>query len=155
MTAMPPVPGLEYAFDVAVRVGPPADHGMTRAGHRRVIPILGGRVTGGLEAEILPGGADWQVIRSDGTIEIDAQYTARTERGELLILHTRGVRHGSPEVLARLSRGEPVDPSEYYFRTDLTVETAAERLAHLEQACFVAACVRDVSDVRYRCYRVT
>lgn len=151
----PPVPSLEYAFDVAVEVQSPHDHGVTRAGHRRVIPIVGGRLTGGVEAEILPGGADWQVIRRDGTIEIDAQYTARTEHGELLVLRTRGVRSGPPEVLARMSRGEPVVPSEYYFRTDLTVETSAERLAHLERACFVAACMRDATGVRYRVYRVT
>lgn len=152
---MPPVPALEYAFAVTVQVGAPADHGVTRAGHRRVIPILGGELTGGLEAEIIPGGADWQVIRPDGTIEIDARYTARTVQGELLVLRTRGVRSGPPEVLTRMGRGEPVDPSEYYFRTDLTVETDAPRLAHLERACFVASCIRDASGVRYRVYRVS
>lgn len=155
MSSLPPVPTLEYAFDVAVEVRPPSDHGVTRAGHRRVIPIVGGRITGEVEAEILPGGADWQVIRIDGTIEIDARYTARTAQSELLILRTRGVRSGPPEVLARMSRGEPVGPSEYYFRTDLTVETDSERLADLERSCFVAACIRDESGVRYRVYRVT
>lgn len=174
MSAIPPVPSLEHFFDVSVRVAPPADLGVTRAGARRVISILGGTVTGriprgdskptdpteaagaaeALEAEILPGGADRQVIRSDGTIEIDAQYTARTEQGELLILRTRGIRAGSPEVLARLAAGAPVDPTEYYFRTDLTVETASPRLAHLERACFVASCLRAGGEVRFGVYRV-
>ena len=67
-----PVPALERAFDVVVHLGPLEDHGMTRAGHRRVVPIIGGSVTGAFEAEILPGGADWQIVRSDGAIEVDA-----------------------------------------------------------------------------------
>ena len=66
MTAPPPVPGLEAAFDVEVQVGAPADHGVTRAGHRRVVPILGGRISGAVTAAILAGGADWQRIRPDG-----------------------------------------------------------------------------------------
>ena len=68
-----PVPGLEPAFDVAPALGPLEDHGTTRVGHRRVVPITGGRVTGLIDAVILPGGADWQVIRPDGTIEIDTR----------------------------------------------------------------------------------
>ena len=52
--------GLELAFAVEARLGPLEDHGLTRAGHRRVIPIVSGRVTGLFEAELVPGGADWQ-----------------------------------------------------------------------------------------------
>lgn len=61
--AAAPVPGLERAFDVTARLGPLEDHGVTRAGHRRVVPIAGGRVSGLFDAEILPGGADWQIVR--------------------------------------------------------------------------------------------
>ena len=66
----PVVPGLEPAFTVEARLGPLEDHGITRAGHRRVVPVAGGRVGGLFDAEILPGGADWQVVRPDGTVEI-------------------------------------------------------------------------------------
>ena len=111
-----PVPGLEPAFDVAATLGPLEDHGTTRVGHRRVVPIAGGRVTGLIDAEILPGGADWQVIRPDGTIEIDTRYSARTPDGEYVHFRTSGVRSGPPEVLDALLRGEPVNPSAYYFR---------------------------------------
>jgi len=153
--ATPTVPVLEAAFDVVVDLGPLDDHGMTRAGHRRVIPIVGGRISGGLDAEILPGGADWQVLRADGAVEVDGRYSARTPAGELLYLQVSGVRSGEPAVLEALLRGEAVDPGEYYFRTVVTIETSAAALAHLQHSLFVASCVREAATVRYTAYRVT
>jgi Protein of unknown function (DUF3237) len=155
MTHTPTIPTLEPAFDVTVRLGELADHGRTRTGHRRVIPIVGGGVTGAFEAEILPGGADWQVVRDDGAIEIDGRYTARTSDGDLLYLQVAGVRTGPPEVLAALLRGDDIAPDRYYFRTALTIETSSAKLAHLEHALFVTSCVRDADAVRYTAYRVT
>ena len=143
-----PPPTLEYAFDVEVRLGPMEDHGQTRRGHRRVIPIVGGDVRGGITAEILPGGADWQIVRPDGTVELDARYTARTAEGAFVLIHAAGVRSGDPDVLAAILRGEPVDPTEYYFRTVLTLETAHRQLAHLEQSVFVASAIRTADRVR-------
>jgi hypothetical protein len=151
----PSVPGLEPAFDVEVRLGPLADYGPTRAGHRRVIPVVGGTVTGGIEGEILPGGADWQTVRDDGTIDIDGRYSIRTTAGELIYLQVRGVRSGPRDVVAALLEGRAVDPSEYYFRTIVHLETSAPRLASWQQAIFVASCVRDSDAVRYRAYRLT
>lgn len=153
MTA--PVPTLEPSFDVDVRLGPLEDHGATRAGHRRVVPITGGAVTGTVTAEILPGGADWQIVRPDGSIEINGRYSARTADGAHLLLHAVGVRSGSPEVLEALLRGETVDPSDYYFRTIVTIETSAPELAWLERTLFVASCIREADAVRYTAYRVT
>ena len=159
MTPVAPVPGLEPAFTVDARLGPLEDHGMTRAGHRRVIAIAGGRVipvAGGLfEAEILPGGADWQVVRPDGSIEIDTRYSARTSAGEFVHFRTSGVRSGPPVVLAALLRGEAVDPAEYYFRVAVYLETTAPRLAALERSIFVASAVRGADTVAYTAYRVT
>ena len=153
------------------RLGPLEDHGVTRAGHRRVVPIVGGRVAavaGGLldglasepaggpfEAEILPGGADWQVVRPDGGIEIDTRYSARTSAGEFVHFRTSGVRSGPPEVLAALLRGEAVDPAAYYFRVAVHLETSAPRLAVLERSVFVASAVRGADSVAYTAYRVT
>lgn len=149
----PPVPGLEPAFHVDAQLGPLEDHGLTRAGHRRVVPIVGGRIGGGFEGEILAGGADWQLVRPDGTIEVDGRYTARADDGSLLYLHAVGVRAGDPAVLEALLRGDPVDPSEYYFRTVVTIESASH--PDLERALFVASCVREANRVRYVAYRVT
>ncbi|HLH81627.1 MAG TPA: DUF3237 domain-containing protein [Trebonia sp.] len=155
MITAAPVPGLERAFDVDARLGPLEDHGMTRAGHRRVVPIAGGRISGLFDAEILPGGADWQLVRPDGTIEIDTRYSARTPAGEYIHLRTSGVRSGPPEILEALLRGEPVAPSEYYFRIGVRLETSAPRLAVLERSIFVASAVREADRVYYAAYRVT
>jgi len=150
-----PTPALVHAFDVEVRLGALEDHGVTRAGHRRVVPIVGGTISGGLDAVILGGGADWQLVRADGSVEIDGRYSARTPQGELLYLHAVGVRSGEPAVLEALLRGEPVDPAAYYFRTTVTIETSAPRLAHLERSVYVTAAEREAAVVRYAAYRVT
>ncbi|TVZ02775.1 DUF3237 domain-containing protein [Trebonia kvetii] len=152
---MAPVPGLEPAFEVDALLGPLEDHGVTRAGHRRVVPIASGRITGMFDAEILPGGADWQVVRSDGSIEIDTRYSARTPDGEYVHLRTSGVRSGPPAVLEALLRGETVDPAEYYFRVAVHLETSAPRLAALERSLFVASAIREANRVAYTAYRVT
>lgn len=151
----PAVPGLEAAFQVEARLGPPEDHGTTRAGHRRVVPIIGGRVSGLFDADILPGGADWQVIRPDGVIEIDTRYSARTADGTHIYLRTSGIRSGAPEVLEALLRGDPVDPSDYYFRLVVQLETADPRLAEVEHSLFVASAIREANTVRYTAYRLT
>src|SRR5258708_1011375 len=139
MITAAPVPALEYAFDVAASLGPLEDHGTTRAGHRRVVPIAGGRGTGRFDAEILPGGADRQPSRADGALEIDTRYTARTPAGEYVHFRTSGIRSGPPEILQALLRGEPVDPSEYYFRVGVYLETSAPRLAAVERSIYVAS----------------
>ncbi|WP_436536369.1 DUF3237 domain-containing protein [Actinoplanes sp. HUAS TT8] len=151
----PVVPGLEAAFEVDARLGELQDHGVTRAGHRRVVPIVGGRITGLVEAEILPGGADWQLVRPDGAVEVDTRYTARTAEGGHVYLSTSGVRSGRPEVLEALLRGDLVDPSEYYFRLAVRLETSVPGLAVLEQSIFVASAVRGADWVRYTAFRVT
>ncbi|MEU0548764.1 DUF3237 domain-containing protein [Micromonospora sp. NPDC005979] len=151
----PPIPGLEAAFEVEVRLGALEDHGMTRAGHRRVVPVVGGQVTGLFEADILPGGADWQVVRPDGAIEIDTRYSARTADGGHVYLRTFGVRSGRPEVLEALLRGDAVEASEYYFRLGVRLETSVPALAVLEQSVFVASAIREADRVRYTAYRVT
>ncbi|MCK6066683.1 MULTISPECIES: DUF3237 domain-containing protein [Microbacterium] len=151
----PSVPGLEPAFDVDAALGPLQDHGMTRAGHRRIIPVAGGTIRGLFDAEILPGGADWQILREDGSVDIDTRYTARTADGEYVHLRTAGVRSGDPATLEALLRGEAVDPSRYYFRVAVYVETEAPRLQHLQQSVFVASAIREADAVRYRAYRVT
>ena len=82
-------------------------YGMTRVGHRRIIPVTGGTITGEFKGVILAGGADWQTVRADGSIEIDGRYSARSHDGELLYIRARGVRSGDPAVLESLLRGEP------------------------------------------------
>lgn len=153
MTYTPPVPGLEPAFTVSVELGPLEDHGATRAGHRRVVPIVGGAISGAFDGEILPGGADWQLVRPDGAIEVDGRYTARSTDGDFVYLRVAGVRSGSPDVLAGLLAGRDTDPADYYFRTAVTIESASH--PELERYLSVASCIRDAHRVRYVAYRVT
>ena len=86
-------------------------------GQRRHIPILGGTFEGPLlRGEILAGGADWQVTRSDGVLVLDAIYAMRTDDGAVIQVRNRGMRSGPPEAMAALARGERVDPTSIYFR---------------------------------------
>jgi len=154
MLPEPPPTGLDRVFRADVVVGPVEDYGVTRAGHRRVVAILGGRLSHGVDADVLPGGADWQVLRDDGTLEIDTRYSARTDAGELVHIRTRGLRSGPADVLEALLRGEPVPASEYYFRVVVTIETAAPALAGLQDSLIVAAAARSADHVVYDAYRV-
>jgi hypothetical protein len=153
MTEMLPLPALVPSLHVRVELADLEDHGRTSAGHRRVVPIVGGSVTGDFSGTILPGGADWQVVRDDGTIEIDSRYSARSDDGAFLYIRAVGLRTGPHEVLAALGRGEEVDPLSYYFRTTVWLESSAH--PDLANRLFVAACARHRNQVVYTAYRVT
>ena len=115
------------------------DVGVTPMGHRRVINILGGHFEGDrLAGVVLPGGADWQWIRSDGTLDLDARYTLKTHQGDFIQVTSQGLRTGPPDVLARLAAGEDVDPSLYYFRTVMRFEASAPSLLWLTRLLAVA-----------------
>ncbi|MGO4533599.1 DUF3237 domain-containing protein [Leifsonia sp. 2MCAF36] len=148
-----PIPQLVPSLHVTVELGELEDHGMTAAGHRRIIPILGGTITGDVVGTILPGGADWQRVRTDGTIEIDSRYSAATDDGGYLSIRAAGIRTGSPAVLDALRRGQEVNPALYYFRTMVTIESS-EHPALADQL-FVAACARGRDRVEYTAYRIT
>ncbi|MDV5824972.1 DUF3237 domain-containing protein [Sphingobium naphthae] len=111
-------PSLSLAFRLRVLIGPPQELGMVNGVRKRVIPITGGTVEGPrLQGRVLPGGADWQSIRADGTADILARYTLEAQDGTLISVTNPGYRHGPPEVLARIAAGQVVDPALYYFRT--------------------------------------
>jgi hypothetical protein len=126
-----------------VEVADPFDFGMTPVGHRRVINIVGGSFSGPrISGAVLAGGADWQIIRPDGVAVLDARYTLRADAGDFIQVTSQGLRHGPPEVMLRLGRGERVDPKRYYFRTVLRFETGAASLAWLNRIIAVARGVR-------------
>jgi hypothetical protein len=92
-------------------------------GIRRFIPVTGGTFKGDrLSGRLLPGGADCQLIRPDKVAELDVRVTFETDDGVIFLMHGLGMRHGSEEIVARIARGEPVDPSEYYFRESMIFE---------------------------------
>jgi len=151
-----PQPRLRHVFRLEAELEPPVDVGLTPLGHRRVIAYAGGRAEGdGFRATLLPGsGADWQLLRPDGSAVADIRYTLLTDDGTYLYVQAAGIRHGAPDVLARLGRGEDVAPSEYTFRTSVSIETSGSALAWMNNGVFVAAGGRRKSGVAYDVYVV-
>jgi Protein of unknown function (DUF3237) len=151
-----PEPRLTRVYRLKATLGQPLDLGDVAQGHRRIVPQTGGTFTGPeLNGKLLPGAsADWQLVLSDGTTFGDIRYTLQTDAGELLYVQSRGVRHGSAEVLARLARGEDVDANEYTFRTSTQIETAAPRLDWLNKGIFISVGGRQADGVIYETYLV-
>ncbi|MFM6914798.1 MAG: DUF3237 domain-containing protein, partial [Aquirufa sp.] len=110
-------PALDFFCELKVKLDPALIVGETPHGTRRIIPIIGGTVEGPkIKGEILNGGADWQILRADGVTELEAHYQFRTDDGTLIYVKNTGIRAATPEIAARLARGEKVDANEYYFR---------------------------------------
>lgn len=150
-----PSPEVEFAFEVAVEVAEPLDLGITSVGQRRIIHITGGSFEGpGWKGRVLPGGADWQILRSDGTAELEARYTLQTDQGALIYVVNRGFRHGPPEVLRRIAAGESVDPRSYYFRSAAFFETSAPDFQWLTKAIIIGAGERQRDKVLIRFWKV-
>jgi len=146
---------LEPLLRAEITLAPPQELGETPLGRRRIIPITGGRFRGDrLAGRVLPGGADWQFIRTDGVAELDARYTLETEDRALIYVRNFGYRHGPAEVIQRLAAGEPVDPSLYYMRTTPRFETGAERYRWLNGIICVATGARHASAVELDVYEV-
>lgn len=129
--------------------------GRTPYGERRIINILGGAVEGPrIKGRILPGGADWQIVREDGVVDLRARYTIETDTGGQILVDAEGLRHGPPEVMARLARDETVDPSLYYFRTFMRFETADPQSSWLNRILAIGRGSRERQAVRIEAYEV-
>ena len=140
---------------VKVTLEPVRDLGDTPLGRRRIIGITGGSFSGArLSGKVLPGGADWQLIRADGVAYLDARYTLETADGALIYVNNKGYRHGPPEVIARLARGEQVDPALYYMRATPWFETAAPAYAWLNRTICVCTGARRSASVELDFYEV-
>jgi len=131
--------GSQPIFTVVAELEPMMSLGRTPYGERRVIGITGGTVSGPkLKGRILPGGADWQIVRSDGAADIQARYTIESDAGARIMVDSKGLRHGPPDVLEKLARGDKVDPSLYYFRTAMRFETVEPALDWLNRVLAIA-----------------
>jgi hypothetical protein len=124
----------EFLFTLTGTVGPAIELGSTPLGLRRIFPITGGTFEGPrLRGTLIRGGTDYMLVRDDAVILPDARFVLETEDGHLILVSYGGFRHGPPEVLDRLARGEPVDPSEYYFRIAPRFETGSDKYAWLNR----------------------
>jgi hypothetical protein len=150
-----PEPKLEFIFEAKVTLDPVQELGITTYGKRRIIPITGGTFDGPLmRGSVLAGGADWQTVRTDGTADLEARYTLKTDDGVLIYIQNKGVRHAKPKVLARMAKGEKVDPSEYYMRTAATFEVAEGKYSWLTKCVVVSTGARMADHVLLKFYRV-
>jgi hypothetical protein len=128
----------ELLFEISVEMDPVLEVGATPNGHRRIRAIRGGSFKGPrLQGEVLPGGADWLLLRPDGARVVDVRLTLRTDDGHPIYVISRGIFQISPETYQRITEGEQVDPAEYYFRTTPLFETAAEKYDWLNRVVAV------------------
>jgi hypothetical protein len=129
--------------------------GATPVGNRRIGLVAGGTFAGPkLRGKVLPGGADWIVVRADGVTTLDVRLVLETDDGAAIGTTYRGLRHGPSEVMDKVNRGDPVDPSTYYFRTAVAFETAAAKYAWLNSAIFVGTGDRKPSGPVYDVFEV-
>jgi len=156
MSDVLPDPSLVLVYRLEAVLGEPLDLGEVGQGHLRIIPQIGGTFQGpDLKGKLVPGvSADWQIVLPDGTALGDIRYTLQTDDGALLYVQSRGVRHGSAAVLARLDRGDDVDASEYTFRTSTQIETACRELDWLNKGVFISVGGRQLGGVIYETYLV-
>ena len=150
------IPGYEFICELEARLAAPLTIGQTPVGLRRMVPIVGGRFAGPrLRGTGVPGGADWQYQRSDGAWVLEAIYLLRTDDDVLIQVRNHGLRVGAPEVMQRLAAGEPVDPSEYYFRAAPSFEAPAGRYEWLNRGLFVCTGARYPDAVKLWVWKIT
>ena len=148
-------PALRPFIDMTVEVGTPVEVGAVGHGTRRVIPILGGRCTGrDWSARVLPGGADFQLIVNARMARLEARYVLELDGGDRIYVKTDAGRTAPPDVMARLVRGERVDPGAVYFRCVPTFETASASLGWIMERVFLGVGVRRPADVVMRFFEV-
>lgn len=148
-----PAPTLEHVCDLRVDLDPIREMGAGRAGRRRIVPIVGGTVTGPrLQGRILNLGADWQTIFANDLAELDTRYAMETDDGALIEIVNYGFRHGPADVLAAIGRGEEVDPDSYYMRTQARLETGDARYDWVNRTLFVGTGARFQQAVHVQLY---
>jgi hypothetical protein len=145
----------DFLMNLAVDVGELTSMGEGPLGERRVVGILGGTFEGPqLRGDVLSGGADWQIARRDGVLDLDARYALQEQGGGLVRVTSQGYRHGPGQILAALARGEDVDPAKYFFRTVMRFETGAPYLEWLNKTIAVATAERKARQVLLSAYRL-
>jgi hypothetical protein len=148
-------PQLTFLMKIDDDVGELQTMGGGPLGERRMVAITGGAFEGPeLKGEIVPGGADWQIVRADGVLDIDARYAMRTAGGALIRVVSQGYRHGPPEVLAALGRGEEVPADRYFFRTVMRFETGEPGLLWLNRTIAVATAKRRARQVQLEAWQL-
>jgi hypothetical protein len=149
-------PGLVHVADLVVRIAEPIEIGRISGNLRRMIPIAGGEALGPrIRGKVLPGGADYQIMRADGITDLHARYLIETGDRQLIYVENSGVRYGPPQLMEKLRRGEVVDPALIYFRTTPRFETGAPGCEWLMRNLFLCSGARFPDRVEMRFFQVT
>ncbi len=150
-----PTPSLEYVCDLKVELDHIREMGIGRAGQRRIIPIVGGKVTGPhINGCVLHVGADWQTVFKDGLAELDTRYAIETDDGATIEVLNYGYRHGPASVLQAIAKGETIDPREYYMRTHARLETGSEHYGWVNNTLFIGVGARQQQSVSLKFYAI-
>jgi hypothetical protein len=145
---MEPALQTRYVFTITAHIGSVTSAGDIGAGVRRIIPIIGGEVKGkDVNGKVCAFGADFQIIRPNELIELEAKYAIETDDGAVIYVENRGIRFGPVELMQRQKRGEPIDPRLIYFRTVPKFETGAEKYRWLMQSLFIGSAARHADRV--------
>ncbi len=144
---MPSALQTKYVFTITAHIGDVVTAGETGHGVRRIIPIVGGEVWGEITGKVCPFGADFQIVRPNELIELEAKYALQTDDGAVIYVENKGIRFGPVELLQKLKRGEPVDPALIYCRTSPKFETGHEKYRWLMERLFVASVARHADRV--------
>ena len=137
-----------HVFTITARIAEVTSAGEVGHGVRRIIPITGGEVRGEqVNGKVLPFGADFQIIRPNELIDLEARYAFETDDGAVVYVENKGIRFGPVELLQKLKRGEPVDPNLIYFRTVPKFETGHEKYRWLMEHIFIASAARHADRV--------
>jgi hypothetical protein len=145
-----------HLFTLTMKLPPTLELGDTPTGKRRVFTVSGGQFAGErLRGEVLPqAGSDLLLVRQDGSSQQDVRLILRTNDGALILMTYRGVRHASDEVNAKIARGEPVPPTDYYLRTAPFFETSSSKYAWLNKIVSVAVGERQPDGVSYEVFEI-
>ena len=144
-----------HLFTITATVAAFHDVGPVPAGTRHIDMIGPGRFEGPrLRGDLLPGGMDMKTLRADGAMVPNVRLLLRTDDGALIFMHYTGIRHGSPEVMARIAAGEAVDPSAYYLRNTPYFETSAAQYDWLNRIVAVGVGRRMPAHAEYDVFEI-
>lgn len=143
-------------FELTLTVPEIVDLGKTPLGVRKIATVTGGQFAGDrIKGSVMPSpGGDWLLLRSDDVLTLDVRLTLKTDDGALIYMHYKGLRHGPADVMARLAKGEVVDPDSYYFRMTPSFETSSEKYAWINRIICIATGHRLATGPIYKVFEV-
>jgi len=142
-------------FVMHLNVRPLQVIGATPGAFRGIGVVPGGVFEGErVRGEVLEGGSDWQTVRSDGATTLDVRLVLRTADDALIGMQYRGLRHGTPDIVARIDKGEAVDPASYYFRITALFETASSTYDWLNRILAIGVGHRRAEGVVYSLFEI-